>query len=879
MATATSAPTETSAGDGTMSSTPAPESRFIPGTVLAKRYRIVGLLGVGGMGEVYRADDLKLGQPVALKFLPQAVERNQARLERFLNEVRTALKVSHPNVCRVHDIGEIEGQHYLSMEYVDGEDLASLLRRIGRLPEDKAVQLSRQICAGLMAAHEQGILHRDLKPANVMIDGRGRAKITDFGLASLAEGIEGAEARVGTPAYMAPEQLAGREVTVQSDIYALGLVLYELFTGKMAYKAKTPEEIAKLQIESTPTSPSSHVSGLDPAVERVILRCLESRPEERPASVMAVAAALPGGDPLAAALAAGETPSPEMVAAAGPRGGLKLWQAGTCLALMIVGIILTWIFMETTTLHSVVPMPKSFDVLREDAREIAHTLGYEKEPCDSYSAYGFSIAEYMKIGREDEPWAGWESLSRPQQTVLYFFYRQRENNVIVPSSFWSHIKGNDPRSIPGDITMRLNLKGELFYFQANPVAIDPPIEPEAPLEVDWSVLFDLAGLDMESFEEASPTVRPPLFADTRAAWTGVMPGEGERPVRIEAAACDGKPVYFLERFSYDPEGLEGAVDEEEQEESKPVQMAFAIAILICFGGLLAGALLLVIRNLALGRGDRRGAFRISMLVFGLLFVSWLVSGHHVPSPEEATLVLKALARSASLAVLAWLLYITLEPYIRRFWPEALVAWNRLIAGRFNDPLVGRDVLVGFAISGGLYILLYTANYFAIKAGVLGPFPFATVEIMQGGRHALGRLLTMPLLALFSCAAMILGYMILRVVLRRHWLAATVFCLLFAATGAMQYANIYVSGGLPAILFGLLGSLASAAIVIFILIRFGVVAFMASYLFDMLTQLWPLTFDLSSPFFGTALLGPLVLIALGLYAFKVSLAGRPLFKES
>jgi serine/threonine protein kinase len=115
MATATSAPTETSAGDGTAASTPTPDSRFIPGTVLAKRYRVVGLLGVGGMGEVYRADDLKLGQPVALKFLPQAVERNQARLERFLNEVKTALKVSHPNVCRVHDIGEIEGQHYLRM--------------------------------------------------------------------------------------------------------------------------------------------------------------------------------------------------------------------------------------------------------------------------------------------------------------------------------------------------------------------------------------------------------------------------------------------------------------------------------------------------------------------------------------------------------------------------------------------------------------------------------------------------------------------------------------------------------------------------------------------------------------------------------------------
>jgi serine/threonine-protein kinase len=159
----------------------ATETRFLPGTLLAERYRIVGPLGKGGMGEVYRADDLKLGQPVALKFLPPGFERDADRLQRFLAEVRTARQVSHANVCRVYDAGEAGGQHFLSMEFVDGEDLSSLLRRIGRVPRDKAVQIARQLCAGLAAAHESGVLHRDLKPANVMIDGRGRARITDFG--------------------------------------------------------------------------------------------------------------------------------------------------------------------------------------------------------------------------------------------------------------------------------------------------------------------------------------------------------------------------------------------------------------------------------------------------------------------------------------------------------------------------------------------------------------------------------------------------------------------------------------------------------------------------------------------------------------------------
>src|SRR5579872_7092483 len=217
------------------SGTPSSDARFLPGALLAGRYRIVALLGRGGMGEVYRAHDLTLGQEVALKFLPEAAARNPAALARFYNEVRIARQVSHANVCRVYDLGEVDGQPYLSMEYVDGEDLGSLLRRIGRLPSDKAVEIARQLCAGLAAAHAKGVLHRDLKPANVMLNGRGQVVITDFGLAGVADNIRGPEVRSGTPAYMAPEQLAGKEVSTLSDIYALGLVLYEIFTGKRAF--------------------------------------------------------------------------------------------------------------------------------------------------------------------------------------------------------------------------------------------------------------------------------------------------------------------------------------------------------------------------------------------------------------------------------------------------------------------------------------------------------------------------------------------------------------------------------------------------------------------------------------------------------------------
>src|SRR5215813_8612275 len=248
----------------------AESGRILPGTLLADRYRIVALIGRGGMGEVYRAEDLKLDQDVALKFLPEKLVQDGAALARFHREVRIAREISHPNVCRVFDIGEANGVPFISMEYIDGEDLSTLLRRIGRLPEDKAIDISRQLCAGLGVAHDHGVLHRDLKPSNVMLDDRGKIRIMDFGLAGVATDIQGSEISSGTPAYMAPEQLSGKEVTVASDIYSLGLVLYEIFTGKRAFEGATIAELIRQQERSSPTNPSELVHDLDPLVVRVI---------------------------------------------------------------------------------------------------------------------------------------------------------------------------------------------------------------------------------------------------------------------------------------------------------------------------------------------------------------------------------------------------------------------------------------------------------------------------------------------------------------------------------------------------------------------------------------------------------------------------------
>jgi len=270
--------------------------QFPPGTLLAKRYRIVALLGSGGTAEVYRADDMTLDQKVALKFYPGRLQGEAGALARFYREVRLARQISHPNICRVFDISETEGRVFITMEFISGEDLHTLLRRIGRLSPDKALDVALQLCSGLTAAHAAGILHRDLKPANVMLDDRGNVRITDFGLAAPATDLHH-ELDAGTPGYMAPEQLAGKEITARSDLYALGLVLYEIFTGKRGIELRTAAELLRPE----KTLPSlQNLAGVDPWVRQAILQCLEPDPANRPASALQVAAALSRGTSLPA---------------------------------------------------------------------------------------------------------------------------------------------------------------------------------------------------------------------------------------------------------------------------------------------------------------------------------------------------------------------------------------------------------------------------------------------------------------------------------------------------------------------------------------------------------------------------------------------------
>ena len=376
------------------------------------------------------------------------------------------------------------------MEFIKGEELSSLLRRIGRLPSDKAAQIARQICAGLAAAHENGILHRDLKPANVMIDGDGNARITDFGLAGLAEEFRDDEVSAGTPAYMAPEQLEGQTLTVRSDIYSLGLVIYELFTGKRAFDAPTLGELIKLRrSDTTPTTPTSLVKDLDPVIESVIDRCIQKDPARRPASALQVAAALPGGDPIAAALAAGETPSPEMVAAAPKAGALRPVAAWAGLAGVVASLLFLILTSSFTRDERVVPLEKPPEVLAERAEIIAN-LGYQNTAVDRASGFDFdpSFARHLQT----TGYEGWELMRSGQPFVLYFWYREAPRYLIAEGSGLI-LPANPPLNISGMTNVSLDTRGRLVRFERVPPQVEDTETSDAqPTATDWSTLFAAA---------------------------------------------------------------------------------------------------------------------------------------------------------------------------------------------------------------------------------------------------------------------------------------------------------------------------------------------------------------------------------------------------
>jgi hypothetical protein len=837
--------------------------RFTPGQIIVDRYRVVALAGRGGMGEVYRAEDLKLSQIVAIKFLPASLSNDAGALARFHSEVRIARQVSHPNVCRVFDIGDADGIPFLTMEYVDGEDLASLIRRIGRLSTDKAVEIARQVCAGLAAAHERGVIHRDLKPANLMLDSTGKIRITDFGLASLAASIEASDVRAGTPAYMAPEQLEGKEVTVKSDLYSLGLVLYEILTGKRAFNASTLPELIKQRESSAPASPSTLVRDLDPLIERVILRCLEKDPAQRPASALQVAAALPGGDPLAAALAAGETPSPEMVAAAGATEGMRPRTAISLLVLSVLGLIALLFLADRYRLHNRVPLDNPPEVLLSRAREMVRQLGYAEPYADE--AYSFSLqTDFLLYLQEHEKTPDrWRVLDTGRPASLVFWYRQSPR-LMRPQRFFSSLDGevttfDPPMDVSGMILVVLDMQGRLLHLETVTPQNDPAISPRASAE--WSSLFAAAGLRESNFRSVQSEWTPLAWGDSRAAWLGNVAARPEIPERIEAAADHGRPIYFDVIYPWTKADRSVPFTQTARER---FSTAVLLTLFVC---LVVAGIFVMRRNLRLRRGDTQGALRLGATVMLAFLAMWLISAHHVASIDEFDSILIALAWALLGTSLITVLYLALEPYVRRRDPHTLISWSRLLSGQWRDPLVGRDLLIG-AVYGILLTVFESSDNFILPLfGKLPPMPGGLQpSALLGVRPALGALLFYILFFVLYSLLIFFLIFIMRLIVRRDWIAALVIVLLAAATNT--------GGDYPIATF-IFAAIIWGSIIL-ILKRFGLLALIVGLVVQNVLVVFPTTSHLSRWYASAGLAGiAMIGLAVGC-GFYTGLAGQPIF---
>jgi len=690
-----------------------------------------------------------------------------------------------------------------------------------------------------------------------MLDERGQVRITDFGLAAVAGTVESRDIRSGTPGYMAPEQWAGEEVTERSDIYSLGLVLYELFTGARARSDPTEDEI---------TPPSAFVSDIDPRVEKLILQCLCREPEGRPASANAVRLALPGKDQLAAAVARGETPAPALVAEAGEYDGLPASIAWTCLGLVVLALAgIVWMAGQSR-LAGIVPLPKSPEVLIADAREILRSLGYPTPERDSTFGFTRDTSYIDELLREERSPDWWRLLARGEPNVFRFWYRESPQ-YLVPHRITEFFPAqhDPPLAVPGMVSVELDTRGRLRRLAAVPPERD---DSNASMEVDWGPLLSAAALEPSDLRPAEPRWLPAAHADRRAAWEGVFPEAKEIPIRIEAAAHRGRVVAFrvLEPWAQ-PAGMTSdgwvrAADVVPSTSGRIAHVSFHFLFMLTLA-------VLAHRNWKLGRSDRKRAFRLSTVLFVMMMSHWLLAAHHVPDGSQLQIFFGGLYRAFFVFGLGGLLYLALEPYARKLWPRSLVSWVRLLDGRFRDPIVGRDVLVGTVQGVGFALVFCLARMLPLWLGATPPRPDlprhpAELLALRGVRESVAELIAVQINIATHVLFLFIALLLLRLIFRKTWLAVGIHGIL--------YVFVYGSG------FGYLPTAIGITAWHIVFFRFGWVStFVATLTTDALGG-FPLTAD---PFAWHAHASFLLIgffLALAIYGFKTSLGKRPVFRD-
>ena len=596
-----------------------------------------------------------------------------------------------------------------------------------------------------------------------------------------------------------------------------------------------------------------------PRSSEIILRCLEPDPSARPSSALAVAAALPGGDPLAAALAAGETPSPQLVAAAGEDAGVSRRYAFALFACVLAGITAAAAMaVRTSALERLAPEYPP-QVLIQRARDVIASAGYEPRAADAASGFAWNTALVDAAARTDKPRPDWDRVvggSGP--SVLRFWYRQSDtsltgmqfhSDLLIPGE----VNEEDPPPIdPGMITVVLDARGRLVRFEASPPRVLAPGAREHPA-ANWQPLFTAAGLEPGRLQPTEPLWTWLGTSDSRFAWTGTWP-QSTRPLRVEAAALRGKPVGFALRGAWDVPG-DQAGGQGDAGEGVRIAIYGMLALVIC-----AASAWLAWRNLSTGRGDRRGAFRLGAFAFLVHMALWLTTSHLVLASVLGMFFL-ALCTAIFYGVVLWTIYLAFEPYVRRHWPHSLISWTRLLSGQWRDPLVGRDVLWGAALGAAWTLIGRVMDL--IAGGAQQPAPTWTDErLLLGLRQAFGAWLARGPHEVRDALLFFFLLFLLRVVLKRQALAAAAFV-------AVLTVPLAVRGDF--VLWSVVAGIAIYGLAAAVILRFGLLALAAGFCVAGFIGP-PVTLHTGAWYFGNVLLLFGSAVVLAAWAFHTALGG-------
>jgi serine/threonine-protein kinase len=630
--------------------------------------------------------------------------------------------------------------------------------------------------------------------------------------------------------------------------------MYEMFTGKRPFNAGTRAELVKQAEEGMPPAPHSLVREIDPAIDSVILQCLAPDPRRRPQSALAISGALPGGDPLAAALAAGETPSPEMVAASGQTVGLAPKIALSCLSACVLGLGLWMISSQAFNVLFKIPLDNPPEVLTAKAREIAQRLGYTNHGSSNALGFEYRYGAMRLLHR-----LGDAHLAKSRPSSMTFWYRSSPT-PLIPTHLADipRVTRDDPaEDVPGMWHIAVDMQGRMRGFTAVPPSFEETKSAwPAP---DWKSLFAAAGLDFSRFVAADPQWTPPVMADARAAWLGSYPEEPQISIRVEAAAFHGRPVSYVEILapqsgSTPPAGPDTSTGD----------LVYLIVRLV----VLVGSVPFARYNLKLGRGDTRGALRLGLFALSACLLSWMIGGTHVADPHEIDLFFTATMRATFGAVTLAVTYLSFEPFVRRRWPQTLVGWSRALAGSFRDPLVGRDVLLGALTGISLDLILGFGSWLYSALGIRGFRVSADPITLVGGRFLGGQFLFTIVDTLNKSLGILFLMFLARTLFRKQWLAAGLVVMVLAGIYAPNELNPWIGWGINILFFG---------VMVFSLMRFGLLVMAVGIFLGIFLNQYPLGTDFSVWYSGSMIFTLIVTLAIVAFGFRGSLAGRPLFK--